>query len=144
MFLLDCLLQTSIYYCYFSFLSLAILGFILNKLPFQWYEVPTMLLEKVSMHTEIPFVHCYKLFFLCLLVLFPLFLLKILYYCLKVLMNLLCSCVLYIMVLTFYLFTQIFIIGHKGKTKFPEQKFCFRVHFFFSYKNIASKSFYKS
>jgi hypothetical protein len=59
-------------------------------------------------------------------------------------MNLLCSCVLYIMVLIFYPFTQIFIIGHKGLTNFPEQKFCFRVHFVFSYKNVASKSFYKS
>jgi hypothetical protein len=29
-------------------LSLAVLGFILNKLPFKWYEVPTMLFEKVS------------------------------------------------------------------------------------------------
>ena len=42
----------------FSLLSLAVLGFILNKLsPFQRYEVPTMLLEKVSIHTESPFVH---------------------------------------------------------------------------------------
>jgi hypothetical protein len=30
------------------FLSLAVLGFILNKLPFKWYEVPAMLFEKVS------------------------------------------------------------------------------------------------
>ena len=52
-----------------------------------------MLLEKVSMHTEILFVHCYKVFLL-LLVLF-LCLLEIVYYCLKVYMNLLCSCVLY-------------------------------------------------
>ena len=39
------------------FLSLAVLGFVLNKLPFQRYEVPAMLLEKVSIHTESPFVH---------------------------------------------------------------------------------------
>ena len=39
------------------YLSLAVLGFILNKVPFQRYEVPTMLLEKVSIHTESPFVH---------------------------------------------------------------------------------------
>jgi hypothetical protein len=43
-----------------------------------------------------------------------------------------------------YLFTQIFIIGHKGTIFFPKQKFCFRVHFCFSCKNVASKSFYKS
>jgi cbb3-type cytochrome oxidase subunit 3 len=52
------------------------------KLAFKWYKVPTMLLEKVSIHTEILFVHCYNFFFL-LLVLF-LCLLKIVYYCLKV------------------------------------------------------------
>jgi hypothetical protein len=51
------------------FLSLAIFRFILNKLPFKWYKIPNMLLEKVSIHTEILFVHCYK-FFLLLLVLF--------------------------------------------------------------------------
>ena len=39
------------------YLSLAVLGFILNKLLFQRYEVQTMLLEKVSIHTESPFVH---------------------------------------------------------------------------------------
>jgi hypothetical protein len=38
----------------------------------------------------------------------------------------------------------IFIIGHKVIIFFPEQKFCFRVYFVFSYKNVASKSFYKS
>jgi hypothetical protein len=39
------------------FLSLAIFRFILNKLPFKWYKIPIMLLEKVSIHTEIIFVH---------------------------------------------------------------------------------------
>jgi hypothetical protein len=39
----------------FFFLLLAVFIFILNK-------VPTMLLEKVSIHTEILFVHCYKFF----------------------------------------------------------------------------------
>jgi hypothetical protein len=34
------------------FLLLAVLIFIMNKLPFKWYKVPTMLLEKVSIHTE--------------------------------------------------------------------------------------------
>ena len=50
-----------------------------------------------------------------------------------------CTC----MVLIFYPLAQIFIIGHKG-TIFSLTQFCFRVHFFFSYKNVASKSFYKS
>jgi hypothetical protein len=54
---------------FFFFLSLAVFRFILNKLPFKWYKVLTMLLEKVSIHTYILFVHCYR-FFLLLLVLF--------------------------------------------------------------------------
>ena len=64
------------------FLSLSVFGFSLNKIPFKWYKVPTMLLEKVYIHTEIIFVHCYKILLLSL-VLF-LCLLKIVYYCLKV------------------------------------------------------------
>jgi hypothetical protein len=46
------------------FLSLADFRFRLNKHPFKWYKVPTILLEKVSMHTEILFVQCYKFFFI--------------------------------------------------------------------------------
>ena len=60
------------------FIIIAVFRFILNKL--KWYKIPTMLLEKVSIHTEILFVHCFK-FFLLFLVLF-LCLLKIVYYCL--------------------------------------------------------------
>ena len=44
------------------FLSLAVFRFILNKLPLNDIKYPTMLLEKVSIHTEILFVHCYKFF----------------------------------------------------------------------------------
>ena len=40
-------------FIFLFFLSLAVLGFIFNKLPFQRYEAPTMLLEKVSIHTEL-------------------------------------------------------------------------------------------
>ena len=50
-------------------------------------------------------------------------------------------CIVACIVLNFYPFTQISIIGHKGTIFFPEQKFCFRMHFLFSYKNVASKSF---
>ena len=46
------------------FLSLAVFRFILNKLPLNDIKYPTMLLEKVSIHTEIIFVHCYKFFFI--------------------------------------------------------------------------------
>jgi hypothetical protein len=100
-------------------------------LAFKWYKVPTMLLEKVSIHTEILFVHCYN-FFLLLLVLF-LYLLKIVYYCLWdykwiCCVPVYCTC----MVLIFYPFSQIVIISHKGTKKI------------FRYKNVASKSFYQS
>ena len=105
--------------------------FILNMLAFKWYKIPTMLLEKVSIHTEILFVHCYN-FFLLLLVLF-LYLLKIVYYCLWdykwiCCVPVYCTC----MVLIFYPFSQIVIISHKGTKKI------------FRYKNVASKSFYQS
>ena len=69
------------------FISLAVFGFILNKLPFKWYKVPTMLLENVSINTEILFVHCYKFcFYYCLFFFCVCWkLLKIVYlYCLKV------------------------------------------------------------
>ena len=87
-------------------------------------KVPTMLLEKVSVHTEILFVCCYNFFllfapFLCFL--------KIVYYCLKVYMNLLCSCVLYM-----YGFDFSFLSRCLLGTIFPQQTFCFGVHSFFS------------
>jgi hypothetical protein len=72
------------------------------------------------MHSEAEFrksiCSLLQVFFFIITCSFSVFLLNILYYCLKVYMNLLCSCLLYIMVLIFYPFTQIFIIGHKGKT----------------------------
>jgi hypothetical protein len=58
------------------FLSLAVFGFILNKIPFKWYKVLYYL--KRCLYTEIIFVHSYKFFLLLLLVLF-LCLLKIVY-----------------------------------------------------------------
>ena len=102
-----------------------------------------MLLEKVSIHTEILFVHCYNLFLL-LLVLF-LCLLKIAYYCLKVYMNLLCSCVLYMYGFDFFTILPRFLsLVIKGQF-FSQNKILFQsAFFFFIYKNVASKSFYKS
>jgi hypothetical protein len=98
-------------------LSLAVFIYILNKLAFKWYKIPTMLLEKVSIHTEIIFVH-----FLCLW--------TIVYYCLKVSMNLLCSCVLYMYGFDFLsFFPRFLLLVIKGQF-FTEQKLCFRVHFF--------------
>jgi hypothetical protein len=106
-------------------------GFILNNLPSKWYKVPTMLLEKVSIHTEILFVHCYKFFFL-LLVLFLFVENCWKLYIIAKRYKWICCVPVYctFMVVIVYPFTQIFIIGHKGKFFFPEQKFCFRVHLF--------------
>jgi hypothetical protein len=56
-------------------------------------------------------------------------------------MNLLCSCVLYMYGFDFYPFTHIFIIDHKG-TIFSQNKSPVSECIFFSYKNVASKSFY--
>jgi hypothetical protein len=101
----------------FFFILLAVFIFILNKLAFKWYKVPTMLLEKVSIHTEILFVHCYKFFIItCSFSVFVenCILLPMRYKwicCVPVY----CTC----MVLIFYPFTQIFIISHKG-TIFPQ------------------------
>jgi hypothetical protein len=125
------------------FLLLAVFIFILNKLAFKWYKVPTMLLEKVSIHTEILFVHCYKVFFIitCSFSVFVenCILLPMRYKwicCVPVY----CTC----MVLIFYNFTQIFIISHKG-TIFSQNKHsvseCICI---FTYKNVASKSFYQN
>ena len=52
------------------FLSLAVFRFILNKLPFKWYKVPTMLLEKVSIYTQKFYLFIVTSFFLLLFVLF--------------------------------------------------------------------------
>ena len=92
-----------------TFLSLAVFRFSLNKLPLKRYKVPTILLEKVSIHTQILFVHCYKFFFIITCS----FSVLVENYCVPVY----CTC----MVLIFYPFTQIFIIGHKG-TIFSQNK----------------------
>jgi hypothetical protein len=110
------------------------------------YKVPTMLLEKVSIYTQKFYLFIVASFLLLLLVLF-LCLLKIVENCVFILPKGINEFVVFLCIVHvwFWFFTLLlFIIGHKGTTFFPEQKFCFRVHFFFSYKNIASKSFYKS
>ena len=85
-----------------------------------------MLLKKVSMHTEIIFVYCYK------------FLLE--------------NCILlskglneFVVFLCIVLYMNAFdlLSLYPNFYCWPEQKLCFRVHFYFSYKNDASKSFYK-
>jgi hypothetical protein len=119
------------------FLSLAVFGFILNKLPFKWYKVPTMLLEKVSVHTEILFVYCYK--FLFIICSFSVFVENCI-----LLPKGINEFVVFLRIVHvwfwFFFFLPRFLLG----TIFPEQTFCFRVHFFFSYINVALKSFNKS
>ena len=87
-----------------NFVIISRFWFILNKIPFKWYKVPTMLLEKVYIHTEIILVHCYKIFCVC---------------------------------------WKLYITAKKYKWV----KYCRNIAsecIFFSYKNVASKSFYKS
>ena len=86
-----------------------------------------MLLEKVSIHTEILFVHCFK-FFLLLLVLF-LCLLKIVYYCLDEFVVFLC--IVHVWFWFFILLPRFF----------PRTKIMFHSAFILRYKNVASKSF---
>ena len=96
-----------------------------------------MLLEKVSIHTEILLVYCYKFFIIFLL--FVLFLFVE-------------NCILLpkgINEFVAFLCIVLYMNGFDFLSFYPncycwsEQKFCFRVHFYFSYKNDASKSFYK-
>ena len=53
-----------LFFLFFFFIIGRFYIYIIYKLPFKWYKVPTMLLEKVSIHTEILFVHCWKFFFI--------------------------------------------------------------------------------
>jgi hypothetical protein len=59
-------------------------------------------------------------------------------------MNLLCSCVLYMYGFDFLPYYPYFLLLVIKGQFVPRTKFCFTVHFFSRYKNVASKSFYKS
>ena len=104
------------------------------------YKVPTMLLEKVSIHTEIVFVHCYKFFFIitcsfsvlvenCILLPkgideFVVFL-----------------CIVHVWFRFFILLPRFLSLVIKEQI-FP-RTILFQSAFFFKYKNVASKSFYQ-
>ena len=94
-----------------NFVIISRFWFILNKIPFKWYKVPTMLLEKVSIYTQKLYLfivtrfYYYHLFFFCV--------------CWKLYMT---------------------------AKKYKWVKYCRNIAsvcIFFSYKNVASKSFYK-
>ena len=59
-------------------------------------------------------------------------------------MNLLCSCVLYMYGFDFLPFYPYFLLLVIKGQFFPRTKILFQSAFFFSYKNVASKYFYKS
>ena len=110
------------------FIIIAVFRFILNKL--KWYKIPTMLLEKVSIHTEILFVHCFK-FFLLFLVLF-LCLLKIVYYCLWGINEFVVFlCIVHVWFLFFILLPRFLLLVIKGQF-FPRTKILFQSAFLFS------------
>jgi hypothetical protein len=121
----------------FFFILLAVFIFILNKLAFKWYKVPTMLLEKVSIHTEILFVHCYK-FFLLLLVLF-LCLLKIVYYCLWGINEFVVFlCIVHVCFWFFIILPRFLLLVIKGQF-FPRTNILFQSAFLFSGTKIRIK-----
>jgi hypothetical protein len=124
------------------FLSLAVFRFILKKLPFKWYKIPTMLLEKVSIHTEILFVHCYKFFFI-ITCSFSVFVENciLLPKCINEFVVFLC--IVHVWFWFFTLLPIFLLLVIKGQF-FPRTQILFQSAFFFSYKNVASKSFYKS
>ena len=124
------------------FLSLAVFRFILNKLPLNDIKYPTMLLEKVSIHTEIIFVHCYKFFFIiaCSFSVFVencILLPKGINECVVFL------CIVHVWFWFFTLLPIFWLLVIKGQF-FPRTQILFQSAFFLSYKNVASKSFYKS
>ena len=109
-------------------LLLAVFKFILNKFPFKWYKVSTMLLEKVSIHTEILFAHCYKVFFSLLLVLYV-FVENCILLPKGINEFVVFLCIVHVWFWFFILLPRFLLLVIKGQF-FPEQKFCFRVHFF--------------
>ena len=92
-----------------------------------------MLLEKVSMHIAILFVHCCK-FLLLLLVLFLCFVENCTLLPKGIAEFVVFLCIVHLCFLIVYPFTQILLLVIKGQF-FPEQTSAF----FFSYTNAATK-----
>ena len=121
------------------FLSLAVFRFILNRLHFKWYKI----LEKVSMHTEILFVHCYQ-FLLIITCSFTVFVENCILLPKGINEFVVFLCIVHVWFWFFTLLPRFFLLVIKGQF-FPRTKILFQsAFFFFSYKNVASKSFYKS
>jgi hypothetical protein len=123
------------------FLSLAVFRFILNKFPFKWYKIPTMLLEKVSIHTYILFVHCYKFFY------YYLFFFCVCWKCILLPKGInefvVFQCIVHVWFWFFTPFPIFLLLVIKGQF-FPRTNILFQSAFFCIYKNVASKSFDKS
>jgi hypothetical protein len=100
--------------------SLAVFRFILNKLPFKWYKIPTMLLEKVSIHKEILFVHCYTFFFI-ITCSFTVFVENCILLPKGIDEFVVFLCIVHVWFWFFTLLPIFFIIGHKG-TIFSQNK----------------------
>jgi hypothetical protein len=128
----------------FFFLLLAVFIFILNKLPFKWYKILTMLCTWKGVYIHRNSI-CSLLQVFCIITCsFSVFvdnciLLPMRYKwicCVPVY----CTC----MVLIFYPFTEIFIISNKGTIFSKNKNSVSECIFIFMYKNIASKSFYQN
>jgi hypothetical protein len=112
------------------FLLLAVFRFILNMLAFKWYKVPTMLLEKVSIHTEIICVHCYKVFFI-ITCSFSVFVENCILLPKGIDEFVVFLCIVHVWFWFFIILPRFLLLVIKGKKNFQVQ-------------NVASKSFYQS
>ena len=113
----------------YFFLSLAVFGFILD-IWYKWYKVPPMLTWKGVYTHRNSICSLLHVFFYIITCSFSVFVEN----CIFMLPKGINEYVWF----WFFSLLLIFTIGHKGTIFIPEQKFCFRVHFFFSYKNVAS------
>ena len=125
------------------FLSLAVFRFILNKLPFKWYKVPTMLLEIVSIHTYILFVHCYKFFLIIISCSFSVFVQNCILLPKGINKFVVFLCIVHLWFSFFTLLPRFLLLVVKEQF-FSQNKNSVSECIFFSYKNVASKPFYKS
>ena len=100
-----------------------------------------MLLEKVS-NTEILFVHCYKFFFI-ITCSFSVFVENCILLPKGINEFVVFLCIVHVWFWFFTLLPIFLLLVIKGQF-FPRTTVLFQSAFFFSYKNVASKSFYKS
>jgi hypothetical protein len=138
---LDCLLQTWIYYCYSFFLSLAVFGFILNKLPFKWYIKYQLCYLKRCLYTHRNSIcSLLQFFFFIITCSFSVFVENCIFILPKGINEfVIFLCIVHVWFWFFTLLLRFLLLVIKGQF-IPRTKILLQSAFFFSYKNIASKS----